>query len=75
MLTIYAILVSLFLSLFPFSFFPFLTPSLFAAATCPVCSHDKAAYIEVPITADETSIFYKCLNGNCRHDWCKDVYL
>lgn len=68
------------LSLFLFSFLPFLTTSLSAVVTCPNCSHDKAAYTEFQTrSADEpASIFYQCLNDKCKHNWREDwphIYL
>ncbi|GMH17221.1 hypothetical protein Nepgr_019062 [Nepenthes gracilis] len=43
-------------------------------ATCPRCHHNKAAYQQMQTrSADEPmSIFYKCLNGACGHQWRED---
>ncbi|GAB4861949.1 hypothetical protein Ancab_037204 [Ancistrocladus abbreviatus] len=40
-------------------------------ATCPKCRHGKAAYQQMQTrSADEPmTIFYKCLNSMCGHQW------
>ncbi|KAG0166205.1 DNA-directed RNA polymerase III subunit RPC10 [Apophysomyces sp. BC1034] len=40
-------------------------------ATCPKCEHEKAYFMQIQIrSADEpSSIFYKCCNETCQHQW------
>lgn len=39
--------------------------------TCPKCEHDRAYFMQIQIrSADEPmSIFYKCCNEACQHQW------
>ncbi|KNA23433.1 hypothetical protein SOVF_024790 [Spinacia oleracea] len=43
-------------------------------ATCPKCSHGKAEFEQMQTrSADEPmTIFYKCLNQSCKHNWRED---
>lgn len=43
-------------------------------APCPKCCHGKAAYHQMQTrSADEPmTIFYKCLNESCGHQWRED---
>ncbi|KAK9669301.1 hypothetical protein RND81_13G122500 [Saponaria officinalis] len=43
-------------------------------APCPKCRHGKAAYHQMQTrSADEPmTIFYKCLNDSCGHQWRED---
>ncbi|KAI8378496.1 hypothetical protein BD560DRAFT_366431 [Blakeslea trispora] len=40
-------------------------------ATCPKCEHERAFFMLIQIrSADEpSSIFYKCCNEDCQHQW------
>ncbi|ORZ09155.1 hypothetical protein BCR42DRAFT_423839 [Absidia repens] len=40
-------------------------------ATCPKCEHERAYFMQIQIrSADEpSSIFYKCCNQDCEHQW------
>ncbi|KAI8067992.1 putative Rpc11-DNA-directed RNA polymerase III subunit C11 [Gongronella butleri] len=40
-------------------------------ATCPKCEHERAYFMQIQIrSADEpSSIFYKCCNSSCNHQW------
>lgn len=39
--------------------------------TCPRCEHGRAYFMQIQIrSADEpSSIFYKCCNNDCSHQW------
>ncbi|KAI7879499.1 hypothetical protein K492DRAFT_230939 [Lichtheimia hyalospora FSU 10163] len=39
--------------------------------TCPKCEHERAFFMQIQIrSADEPmSIFYKCCNDACQHQW------
>ncbi|CAO3643671.1 unnamed protein product [Mucor fragilis] len=39
--------------------------------TCPKCEHERAYFMLIQIrSADEpSSIFYKCCNDDCQHQW------
>jgi len=39
--------------------------------TCPKCEHDRAYFMQIQTrSADEPmSIFYKCTNHKCQHQW------
>ncbi|SAM04171.1 hypothetical protein [Absidia glauca] len=40
-------------------------------ATCPKCEHERAYFMQIQIrSADEpSSIFFKCCNPECEHQW------
>ncbi|ORZ00678.1 putative DNA-directed RNA polymerases III 12.5 kDa polypeptide [Syncephalastrum racemosum] len=39
--------------------------------SCPKCEHERAYFMQIQIrSADEPmSIFFKCCNENCQHQW------